>query len=336
LNNHYFAGDYVKMNISDVLELVSAQREAVEKELLDNLDSDVKMVNEVASYVFESGGKRLRPVFLILSALMNKYDGDRSIKISGVVEYIHTATLLHDDVIDGAKYRRGRESANRVFGNDITVLCGDFLYSRAFMNLVRDGESAVQMILAVAAKTMSEGEVFQLIKTADVKITMDDYLKIINSKTAVLFSSCCEIGAILGNATDEKQKALRDFGRTLGIAFQMADDILDYLGDPEKTGKKPGTDLNEGKITLPVIKLLESATEEEQKRIRTIIVDERATDENLEYILGLMKHYDVKAKSEAVVDEYIQQAKTNLHVFDKSEYRDALEFLADYMVAREK
>lgn len=324
------------MNISDVLKLVEKQRESVEQNLLDNLDSDVEMVNKVASYVFESGGKRLRPVFLILSALMCGYDGKRSVDISGVVEYIHTATLLHDDVIDGAKYRRGKESANNVFGNDITVLCGDFLYSRAFMNLVKDGDSKIQMILAVAARTMSEGEVFQLIKTADVKITMDDYLKIIVSKTAVLFSSCCEIGAILGDMPEDKQIALREFGKTLGIAFQMADDILDYLGDPEKTGKKPGTDLNEGKITLPIITLLENATEEEQKRVRTIIVDERASEENLNYILDLMHRYDVKAKSELVVDEYIQKAKENLNQFEDNEYRAALDFLADYMVAREK
>jgi len=324
------------MNINDVLKLVEGEREAVENNLIENLDSDVEMVNKVASYVFESGGKRLRPVFLILSALMCGYNGDRSIKLSGVVEYIHTATLLHDDVIDGAKYRRGKESANNVFGNDITVLCGDFLYSRAFMNLVRDGESKIQMALAVAARTMSEGEVFQLIKTADVKITMDDYLKIIISKTAVLFATCCEIGAILGKMSEEKQTALKNFGKTLGIAFQMADDILDYLGDPEKTGKKPGTDLNEGKITLPIITLLENATEEEQKKVRNIIVDERATDENLNYILELMHRYDVKAKSELVVDKYIQEAKANLELFEKSEYRDALDFLADYMVARDR
>ncbi|MGE4317889.1 MAG: polyprenyl synthetase family protein [Deferribacterales bacterium] len=324
------------MNINDVLALVKNEREAVEKELIANLDSDVKMVNEVASYVFESGGKRLRPVFLILSALMSGYTGPRSAALSGVVEYIHTATLLHDDVIDGALYRRGKESANRVFGNDITVLCGDFLYSRAFMNLVKDGDSRIQMLLAVAARTMSEGEVFQLIKTADVKISFDDYIRIIISKTAVMFSACCEIGAILGGQPVEKQTAMKNFGTTLGIAFQMADDILDYLGDPEKTGKKPGTDLNEGKITLPVIKLMESATPEENKRIRDIIVDEKATDENLNYILGLMNKYDVKKRSEAVVDEYIAEAKKNLELFEPSQYRDALDFLADYMVAREK
>lgn len=324
------------MNINDVLELVKDERETVEAELIKNLDSDVKVVNEVASYVFESGGKRMRPVFLILASLMSGYSGNRIAALAGVVEYIHTATLLHDDVIDGAKYRRGKESANRIFGNDIAVLCGDFLYSRAFMSLVKDGDSRIQMILAVAARTMSEGEVFQLIKTADLKIKFEEYIKIIISKTAVMFSACCEIGAILGGQPEENITALREFGIKLGIAFQMADDILDYLGDPAKTGKKPGTDLNEGKITLPVLKLLEAATDEEANRVKTIIVDERATDENLNYILGLMRKYDVKKRSELVVDEYIAEAKRQLMTFAKSEHRDALETLADYMVAREK
>jgi octaprenyl-diphosphate synthase len=324
------------MQVNDILSMIAKQRDEVEKELLKHLDSDVQMVNEVASYVFESGGKRMRPVFLILSSLLCGYDGPRIASISSVVEYIHTATLLHDDVIDGAFYRRGRKSANTVYGNDITVLCGDFLYSRAFMNLVKDGNSNIQMILAVAARTMSEGEVFQLIKTADVKITMDDYLKIINSKTAVLFSACCEIGAILANESEAKRQALHDFGKYLGISFQMGDDILDYLGDEEKTGKKPGTDLKEGKITLPIITLLDSATADEQTRIREIIVNENSDDDNLVYIIDLMKRYDIKTKSENIADKYSAMAKDALKVFPDSVYKEALESLADYMTKREK
>lgn len=324
------------MHVNDILSMIEKQREEVEKELLLNLDSDVQMVNEVASYVFESGGKRLRPVFLILSSLLCGYDGPRTAALSGVVEYIHTATLLHDDVIDGAMYRRGRKSANTVFGNDITVLCGDFLYSRAFMNLVKDGNPEIQMTLAVAARTMSEGEVFQLIKTADIRITIDDYLKIINSKTAVLFSSCCEIGALLGGQDEDKRTALRDFGKNLGIAFQMSDDILDYLGDEAKTGKKPGTDLKEGKITLPVIVLLENASEDEKVKVREIIVNENSDDENLAYIIELMKKYDVKRKSEEILDSYSAKAKESLKLFPENKYREALESLADYMIKREK
>jgi octaprenyl-diphosphate synthase len=324
------------MNINSVMELVKQEIAAVEKNILDNLDSEVGMVNEVASYVFESGGKRMRPVFLNLSAKLFGYSGDRATVLSGVVEYIHTATLLHDDVIDGAKYRRGRKSANNVFGNDITVLCGDFLYSRAFMNLVMDGSPEIQMILAKAAKTMSEGEVFQLVKTAYFDLQMEDYIKIINSKTAVLFSSCCEIGSILGNVSKENQENMRQFGILVGQAFQMSDDILDYLGDPEVTGKKPGTDLNEGKMTLPILLLRDIATSEERKRLKEIMVDEPFSEENLNYILKLMKNYNIKQKAEEYVDSIVIQSKEILKAFPENEYRKALEFLAEYMIKRDK
>lgn len=324
------------MNIDSVMTLVKDDITAVEQNLLDNLDSEVGMVNEVASYVFESGGKRMRPVFLSLAARLFDYEGNRTTVLSGVVEYIHTATLLHDDVIDGAKYRRGRKSANNVFGNDITVLCGDFLYSRAFMNLVMDGSPEIQMILAKAAKTMSEGEVFQLVKTAYFDLSIEDYIKIINSKTAVLFSSCCEIGAILGKVSKEDQAKLKEFGVLTGQAFQMSDDILDYMGDPEKTGKKPGTDLNEGKMTLPVIMLRKAATDEERKRLKDIIVDEPFSDENLQYVLDLMTKYDIKKVSEEYVDTLVIQSKNLLKDFPDNAYRTALEFLSEYMIKRDR
>jgi len=324
------------MNINDVLELVKEDIEAVEKNLIENLDSEVQMVNEVASYVFESGGKRMRPVFLNLSSRLFEYSGERAIILSGVVEYIHTATLLHDDVIDGAKYRRGRKSANNVFGNDITVLCGDFLYSRAFVNLVKDGDSEIQMILANAAKTMSEGEVFQLVKTAQFNLDIEDYIKIINSKTAVLFSSCCEIGAILGNASAKQQQAIKEFGTITGQAFQISDDILDYMGDPAVTGKKPGTDLNEGKMTLPVILLRDMATETEKKELHNIIVEEEFSEENLNRILELMKKYEIRKHSEEYVDKLLNKTKDLLNMLPDNEYRKALSFLSEYMIKREK
>jgi len=324
------------MDINYVYQMIMPEMESVEKELLRNLDSDVEMVNEVASYVFESGGKRLRPVFMVLASKLCGYSGDRATVLSGVVEYIHTATLLHDDVIDGAKYRRGRKSANNVFGNDITVLCGDFLYSRAFINLVKDGDARVQMILANAAKTMSEGEVFQLVKTAEFSLKIEDYLKIIFSKTAVLFSACCEIGGILGGVENEKIKNLAEFGKVVGLAFQMSDDILDYLGDPEKTGKKPGTDLNEGKMTLPLILLRDMADKNEKQKLRDIIVSENAGEEDLTYIISLMKKYDIKTVSEKYVDDYVNKSKELLNIFPKNEYRDALEFLAEYVIKRDR
>jgi octaprenyl-diphosphate synthase len=324
------------MNINDVFSLVKEDIDAVEKNLIENLDSEVEMVNKVASYVFESGGKRMRPVFLNLTSRLFGYSGERAIILSGVVEYIHTATLLHDDVIDGAKYRRGRKSANNVFGNDITVLCGDFLYSRAFVNLVKDGDSEIQMILANAAKTMSEGEVFQLVKTAQFNLDINDYIKIINSKTAVLFSSCCEIGAILGEASEEQQKAVRDFGTITGQAFQISDDILDYMGDPEVTGKKPGTDLNEGKMTLPVILLREMVTDIEKKKLHNIIVEEEFSEENLQVVLELMEKYEIRKHSEKYVDKLVNKSKELLELLPDNEYRKALSYLSEYMIKRDK
>ncbi|MGA1846509.1 polyprenyl synthetase family protein [Deferribacter abyssi] len=324
------------MTLNEVMELVKDDIKEVEEELLKNLDSEVQMVNEVASYVFRSGGKRLRPIFLILSSKLAGYEGKRATTLSGVVEYIHTATLLHDDVIDGAKYRRGKKSANNVFGNDITVLCGDFLYSRAFVNLVKDGDSDVQMILATAAKTMSEGEVFQLVKTANFDLTMEDYLKIIYCKTAVLFSSCCEIGAVLAKTSFKERKNLKEFGRLVGIAFQMSDDILDYLGEEEKTGKKPGTDLREGKMTLPLLLLRDIATDEEKKMLHEIILDENNSDKNLSYIIDLLNKYKIKQKAENYVDSFINDAKTKLDIFPDSKYKDALLFLSEYVIKRDR
>lgn len=324
------------MKINDVYSLIEQEMKDVDSELINNLDSEVEMVNDVASYVFESGGKRLRPVFLVLAAKLAGYTGDRSSVLSGVVEYIHTATLIHDDVIDGAKFRRGRESVNRVFGNDITVLCGDFLYSRAFVNLVRDGDSNIQLILANAAKTMSEGEVFQLIKTADFFLKFEDYEKIIFSKTAVLFSACCEIGGILGGLSEEKTDALKKFGKFVGLAFQMSDDILDYLGDPDNTGKNPGTDLREGKMTLPMILLRQCLKNDEIKTIRDIFTNEDYSEKNLEYILTLMQNKKIKEKAEKFVDDYIFKAKELLNVFDDNHYKNSLLFLADYVVQRDR
>lgn len=323
-------------SINEVFELLKDDIKSVEEELLKNLDSEVQMVNEVASYVFKSGGKRLRPVFLILSSKLSGYEGNRSIVISGVVEYIHTATLLHDDVIDGAMYRRGKKAANRVFGNDITVLCGDFLYSRAFVNLVKDGDPEVQMILANAAKTMSEGEVFQLVKTANFDLTMEDYLKIIFSKTAILFSSCCEIGAVLAKSDKDKREYLREYGRLIGLAFQMSDDILDYLGDENKTGKKPGTDLKEGKMTLPLLLLRDLIDDKEKKKLKEIILKEDPSEDDLIYIICLMKKHNIKEKAEQFVDSYIEKAKEKLQIFPNSIYKEALIYLSEYVIKRDR
>ena len=256
--------------------------------------------------------------------------------MSAVIEYIHTATLLHDDIIDGAKYRRKRPTANSLYGNDIAVLCGDFLYSRSYITLTEYGAKDVQMILSSAALTMSEGEVIQLLKTGDINITFDDYIQIITRKTAVLFSAACEIGGRLAQVDENKIKALKDFGYYLGLGFQMTDDILDYMGDPAVTGKKNGTDLFEGKLTLPVILMLDMVSKEEKQTITDLFTKKERNEKDLEILLSMMNKYNMKEISEKKADEYINMSLNSLDVFENNQYKDALIALALAMVGRNK
>ena len=322
------------MTAKDALNLVKEDIEKVEQFLKDDIKTSVPLINEVILYLLSSGGKRLRPVFLALSARMCGYKGENIPAMSAVIEYIHTATLLHDDIIDGAKYRRKRPTANSLYGNDVAVLCGDFLYSRSYITLTEYGAKQVQMILSSAALTMSEGEVIQLLKTGDINLTFDDYIQIITRKTAVLFSAACEIGGRLAEVSEEKIKALKDFGYYLGLSFQMTDDILDYMGNPEITGKKNGTDLFEGKLTLPVIKTLEKADENEKNIITEMFKKKERNDDDLKVLKDIMVKYDIENISEKTADEYINKSLSSLDIFEDNDYRKALIALALAMVGR--
>lgn len=322
------------MTAKDALNLVKEDIEKVEQFLKDDIKTSVPLINEVILYLLSSGGKRLRPVFLALSARMCGYKGENIPAMSAVIEYIHTATLLHDDIIDGAKYRRKRPTANSLYGNDVAVLCGDFLYSRSYITLTEYGAKQVQMILSSAALTMSEGEVIQLLKTGDINLTFDDYIQIITRKTAVLFSAACEIGGRLAEVSEEKIKALKDFGYYLGLTFQMTDDILDYMGNPEITGKKNGTDLFEGKLTLPVIKTLEKADENEKNIITEMFKKKERNDDDLKVLKDIMVKYDIEKISEKTADEYINKSLSSLDIFEDNDYRKALIALALAMVGR--
>lgn len=324
------------MTSKEALELVKNDIDMVEQFLKDDIKTTVPLINEVILYLLSSGGKRLRPVFLALSAKLCGYTGDKIPAMSAVIEYIHTATLLHDDIIDGAKYRRKRPTANSLYGNDIAVLCGDFLYSRSYITLTEYGAKEVQMILSSAALTMSEGEVIQLLKTGDINITFDDYIQIITRKTAVLFSAACEIGGRLAKVDENRIKALKDFGYYLGLGFQMTDDILDYFGDPALTGKKNGTDLFEGKLTLPVILMLNIINEEEKSTITGIFKKKDRDEKDLELLLNIMNKYNMKDVSEAKADEYISMSLNSLNIFEDNQYKHALIALALAMVGRNK
>lgn len=324
------------MTSKEALELVKNDIDMVEQFLKDDIKTSVPLINEVILYLLSSGGKRLRPVFLALSAKLCGYNGDKIPAMSAVIEYIHTATLLHDDIIDGAKYRRKRPTANSLYGNDIAVLCGDFLYSRSYITLTEYGAKDVQMILSSAALTMSEGEVIQLLKTGDINITFDDYIQIITRKTAVLFSAACEIGGRLAQVDENKIKALKDFGYYLGLGFQMTDDILDYMGDPAVTGKKNGTDLFEGKLTLPVILMLDMVSKEEKQTITDLFTKKERNEKDLEILLSIMNKYNMKEISEKKADEYMNMSLNSLDVFENNQYKDALIALALAMVGRNK
>ncbi len=322
------------MTAKDALNLVKEDIEKVEQFLKDDIKTSVPLINEVILYLLSSGGKRLRPVFLALSARMCGYNGENIPAMSAVIEYIHTATLLHDDIIDGAKYRRKRPTANSLYGNDVAVLCGDFLYSRSYITLTEYGAKQVQMILSSAALTMSEGEVIQLLKTGDINLTFDDYIQIITRKTAVLFSAACEIGGRLAEVDENKIKALKDFGYYLGLGFQMTDDILDYMGNPETTGKKNGTDLFEGKLTLPVIKTLEKSDNNEKNIITEMFNKKERNNDDLKILKDIMIKYNIKEISENIADEYINKSLTSLDIFEDNEYKKALISLALAMVGR--
>lgn len=322
------------MTLQEALNLVKEDMVKVEEFLKADIKTSVPLINEIILYLLSGGGKRLRPAFLALSARMCGYNGDKIPAMSAVIEYIHSATLLHDDVIDGAKYRRKRPTANNIYGNDTAVLCGDFLYSRSYITLTEYGAKEVQLILSSAALTMSEGEVIQLLKTGDITITFDDYIQIITRKTAVLFSAACEIGGVIAETGKDKIDALKSFGYNLGLAFQMTDDILDYMGNPEKTGKKNGTDLYEGKITLPVLLTIENSDNNEKKVIEEIFKKQSRNDEDLKIIKDLMQKYDIENKSNKVADEYIAKSINSLDIFDNNQYKEALKSIAYAMVGR--
>lgn len=322
------------MTLQEALNLVKDDMVKVEEFLKADIKTSVPLINEIILYLLSGGGKRLRPAFLALSARMCGYNGDKIPAMSAVIEYIHSATLLHDDVIDGAKYRRKRPTANNIYGNDTAVLCGDFLYSRSYITLTEYGAKEVQMILSSAALTMSEGEVIQLLKTGDITITFDDYIQIITRKTAVLFSAACEIGGVLAETGKEKIDALKSFGYHLGLAFQMTDDILDYMGDPLKTGKKNGTDLYEGKITLPVLLTIDNADNNEKKIIKEIFEKQSRNEDDLKIIKDMMQKYNIEDKSNKVADEYIAKSINSLDIFDNNQYKEALKSIAYAMVGR--
>ena len=268
---HLVQPEFSRFDLEAVRALLGDDWAAVNREITARLRSDVALVNSVAHYIVGGGGKRLRPLITLLAARTCGYRGDRHIITAAIIEFIHTATLLHDDVVDASDLRRGQDTANSVFGNEASVLVGDFLYSRAFQLMVQVGQMRIMDVLADATNTIAEGEVLQLMNCKDPETTEQRYMDVIYRKTAKLFEAGAQVGAILADQTRAVEEALVDYGRELGLAFQLVDDALDYSANPGELGKQVGDDLAEGKPTLPLIFALRRGSPKEQVMIRRAI-----------------------------------------------------------------
>jgi octaprenyl-diphosphate synthase len=324
-----------EMDIQEIFRLYDPELRIIEERLQDLFKSTVPPIPLIGKHLVEGGGKRIRPLLLILSAEMAGYKGDARLTLGGIIESIHTASLLHDDVVDAAEARRGKIPAHSIWGNQVVILVGDFLYSNALHLAVLQKNQKIMEILSEATTRMTEGEILQLTKTGDPNISEEDYFKIISAKTGALISAACGIGAILGSLPEEKFNALSNFGMKTGIAFQVADDILDYMADEKKLGKRLGKDLKEGKITLPLIYLLKIASDDEIDEVKRIISDS-FSKEDLKKILELFKKHNVIDLSLKKACDLLYDAKTELAIFNNSPVKDSLFAVADYMLARGK
>ena len=291
-------------------------------------------IPEVTAHLVEAGGKRLRPMLVLAAARMCGYAGPYDIHLAATVEFIHTATLLHDDVVDESQQRRGRPTANLLWDNKSSVLVGDYLFARAFQLMVEPGNLRVLSILSNAAATIAEGEVLQLSAAQDLRTTEDIYLKVVRGKTAALFSAATEAGGVIAGATEEQVQALFDYGDALGIAFQIVDDLLDYRGDAKATGKNVGDDFRERKLTLPVIKAVALANDEERAFWTRTIEKGRQEDGDLEHAIALLeKHGTLEATRRDALD-WAAKAKAAMAALPESDLQRMLGDLADYVVAR--
>lgn len=317
-----------------VLKLLSDEIYRVEAQFRDDLTSRVPLIRKVGEYVLASGGKRVRPMMLLLTARLAGYQGDAHIGLASVVEFIHTATLLHDDVVDSAVLRRGQESANAVWGNEASVLVGDFLFAKSFSIMVRAGNLDILRTLSDATTQMAEGEVLQLISTSDVELDEERYIEVVQNKTAVLLSAASRCGAILGGCSPAEEEALAAYGMDLGIAFQFMDDALDYVADQSEFGKECGHDLLEGKVTLPLIHTLNHCTPQERERVAAIVEQEVLPVEDLQYVVALIHAYDGIGYTRNRAKVLVESAKSHLAGFVDCPARQAMIRLADYIVSR--
>ena len=321
------------MPLESIRSLVQQDLEATDKFIYKELQSHIPLINSMVEYVLNCGGKRIRPLLVLLSARACDHKNDRHIDLAAAIELIHTATLLHDDVVDNSTLRRGQNTAHTIWGNDASVLVGDFLYSRAFQLIVKLQNLQVMNIFADATNLIAEGEILQLINCRDPKTTEAAYYEVIQRKTGKLFEVGSQMGPAISNSGDDALAAMRDYGMNLGIAYQLIDDALDYNASAEVTGKNIGTDLAEGKPTLPLIHALRHGTKSEQALIRSAI--ETGSCEQLDAILGIIETTKAIEYTASAAKDHARKANTALIHVPESPYRKALHDLAEFVVERQ-
>jgi octaprenyl-diphosphate synthase len=322
--------------IADVWEAYKTELEEVEDQVRQNLDSKVALVNTVAAHILNSGGKRIRPLLVVLSARLCGYTGKDDIVLGSLIEFIHTATLLHDDVVDDADLRRGRRSASRVWGNEVSILVGDYLYSRAICHIVGLRNQAINEVLSAVCCKMAEGEILQLSLNDHALVPESEYLRIVEYKTAALIAASCRLGAIISEVAADQEEALFRFGLHLGTAFQLADDTLDYSAESHRLGKSLGQDLRQGKVTLPLLHLLQHCSTEDSRLIRDRMETRAWSDGDFSRIIALMQEYGSIRYALDRAHAFVGAAKADLEYFEDSSAKRALSVVAEYMVTRDR
>jgi octaprenyl-diphosphate synthase len=321
-------------SIEQLAEIVGEDMQKVEHQLTAAINSQIAPVKEICTYVVGTGGKRLRPLILLLAARFSGYAGRDHITLACALEYIHTATLLHDDVIDHAEIRRGNSTANRLWGNQMTVLAGDFFLSRAFSMAVESKDMRVLEVIAQASRCMAESEIFEVSKSGDPLTTEEEYFFIVRNKTASLIAAAARIGGILGQVDGRCEQALEDYGLNLGIAFQIMDDILDYYSTEKDFGKTIGKDLQEGSMTLPFIAALSRSNPEERSRMIEIMLSKRRGKRELSQVIKLIEKLQGQSYAREQAAVYVRRAIEALGVFDENGKKQPLLDLAEYVLNR--
>lgn len=324
------------MIVERILAPIVHELAQVEERLFQEIGGRVELIAEITRYVLKSGGKRIRPALLLLSAKLCGYrGGSRNIALAVVAEYMHAATLIHDDIIDNADKRRGLPSANRTWGPQVSVLAGDFLYARSLQILVADGDLNVMQAFADATVQMTEGEVREVQRAGDLDLTYDEYLEIIISKTAALMSAACRAGALIAAASAEAVTALTEFGLNLGVGFQLVDDALDFVAKEDRLGKPVGNDFKEGKVTFPVLHVLRAGSEADRKRLRELVAKESIGEADLTEVKEMVERHRAVAATMEQVRTYLEQAKAPLAIFPDSAAKRSLVSMVDFVRDRD-